>query len=119
MGRTPFHYAAICNDGGQYYDLLKQHGADSSVFDLVKLRLLKKLVKPLIKKLFQNGNTPEYYASNKTELDFNELIEFVEKRKAMPTDSGRSSSMSLSQSSNVAGNYLLKTYIFGTYLLSK
>ena len=56
--------------------------------------------------IFQNGNTPEYYASNKTELDFNELIDFVEKRKAMPpTDSGRSSAMSLSQSSNLAGTF--------------
>jgi ankyrin repeat protein len=35
MGRTPFHYSAICNDGGQYYDLLKQHGADSSIVDSV------------------------------------------------------------------------------------
>ena len=35
MGRTPFHYAAICNDGGQYYDLLKQHGADSTIVDSV------------------------------------------------------------------------------------
>ena len=53
------------------------------------------------------GNTPEHYATNKSEVDFNELIDFVEKRKAMPTDSGRSSSMSLSRgsTSNLAGNF--------------
>ena len=43
MGRTPFHYSAICNDGGQYYDLLKQHGADSSIVDSV----IKRFIKPL------------------------------------------------------------------------
>ena len=35
MGRTAFHYAAICNDGGQYYDLMKQYGADENDTDSV------------------------------------------------------------------------------------
>ncbi len=35
MGRTALHYAAICNDGGQYYDLLRQFGADASITDSV------------------------------------------------------------------------------------
>ena len=54
--------------------------------------------------LFQSGNTPEHYTENKTENDFNDLVEFVEKRKNLQ-DSGRSSSMSLSRGSpsNVAG----------------
>ena len=53
---------------------------------------------------FQNGNTPEYYTENKTENDFNDLIEYVEKRKNFQ-DSGRSSAMSLSRGSpsNLAG----------------
>lgn len=104
MGRTPLHYAAMCNDGGQYFELLKQNGGDVTILDSVN-RLLYKRTFSLINVFFdslKNGNTPEYYASNKTDLDFNDLIDFVEKRKAMPTDSGRSSSMSLS--SNLAGN---------------
>ena len=44
MGRTPFHYSAICNDGGQYYDLLKEHGADSSIVDSVIEHFIKSLV---------------------------------------------------------------------------
>ena len=54
---------------------------------------------------FQLGNTPEHYSKNKTEEDFNDLIDYVERRKAMPTDSGRSSSMSMSRgsTSNLAG----------------
>ena len=44
MGRTPFHYSAICNDGGQYYDLLKQHGADSSIVDSVIEHFIKSSV---------------------------------------------------------------------------
>ena len=44
MGRTPFHYSAICNDGGQYYDLLKQHGADSSLVDSVIEHFIKSWV---------------------------------------------------------------------------
>ena len=35
LGRTPFHYAAICNDGGQYYQLLQQYGADKDETDNV------------------------------------------------------------------------------------
>lgn len=34
-GKTPFHYAAICNDGGQYYELLGQFGADHNLEDSV------------------------------------------------------------------------------------
>ena len=44
MGRTPFHYAAICNDGGVFYDLLKQHGADSSIVDSVSFKKFVKRV---------------------------------------------------------------------------
>ncbi len=49
------------------------------------------------------GNTPEFYATNKTDVDFHDLIDFVEKKK--PQDSGRSSSMSVSRNStaNTAG----------------
>ena len=56
------------------------------------------------------GNTPEHYSKNKTEEDFNDLIDYVERRKAMPTDSGRSSSMSMSRgsTSNLAGNLKLQ-----------
>jgi ankyrin repeat protein len=39
MGRTPFHYAAICNDGGQYYELLEKNGADANVSDDVRKSL--------------------------------------------------------------------------------
>ena len=63
------------------------------------------------------GNTPEHYSKNKTEEDFNDLIDYVERRKAMPTDSGRSSSMSISRgsTSNLAGN--LKIKICGSILV--
>ena len=63
------------------------------------------------------GNTPEHYASHKSEVDFNELIDFVEKRKAMPTDSGRSSSMSMSRGST--GNLAGKAKIDQTSLMIK
>ena len=58
------------------------------------------------------GNTPEHYSKNKTEEDFNDLIDYVERRKAMPTDSGRSSSMSMSRgsTSNLAGNLKLQNH---------
>ena len=39
LGRTPFHYAAICNDGGQYYQLLQQYGADKDETDNVSTNL--------------------------------------------------------------------------------
>lgn len=80
MGRTPVHYAAICNDGGQYYKMLQDYGGDTGDVD-------------------QMGNTPEYYSTNKTDMDFNDLIDYVQKKKLLPQDSGRSSSMSVSRHS--------------------
>ena len=41
LGRTPFHYAAICNDGGQYYELLQQYGADQEETDNVRFIFLE------------------------------------------------------------------------------
>ena len=41
LGRTPFHYAAICNDGGQYYELLQQYGADQEETDNVSVIFLE------------------------------------------------------------------------------
>ena len=47
-------------------------------------------------------------------MDFQELIEYVEKRKPLPEDSGRSSSMTLSRGSpsNLAGKKLIFNFFF-------
>ena len=35
MGRTAYHYAAMCNDGGQYYQLVGSYGPDATISDSV------------------------------------------------------------------------------------
>ena len=51
-------------------------------------------------------------------MDFQELIEYVEKRKPLPEDSGRSSSMTLSRGSpsNLAGKKLIFNFFFSKCL---
>jgi len=57
-GRTALHYAAAINDSGDIYRMLEELGADVYKEDL-------------------NGNSPEYYLSNRDELQHAELLDFV------------------------------------------
>ncbi len=84
---------------------MESFGGDKSVKDDVSAKAVNVQKQERMELSFQMGNTPDFYASNKTELEFNDLIDFVEKKKPLPEDSWRSSSMSISRNStaNTAG----------------
>ncbi|XP_067124303.1 serine/threonine-protein phosphatase 6 regulatory ankyrin repeat subunit B-like isoform X2 [Centruroides vittatus] len=55
-GRTPLHYAAIMRDGGHYYKILKNSGADEEVTD-------------------KAGHTAEFYMRHPGEVTIRNLLE--------------------------------------------
>ena len=87
QGRTPLHYAAAVNDSGDIYRILEELGSDVYKEDMVRM------LQPYIFHQhsrgtfshFQNGHTPEYYLSNRDQLQHSELLDFV---KGFQNDTG-------------------------------